>query len=315
MAKARGPLHSADARGTFGDSLTFSNFKGLHRAFKKSKPRNPRSVDQQLQRSYLSQAILAWRDLDPSSKQYWQQQADSAGKKMSGYNYFLSDYINTMLVPPTPPPSGPVMDGLLFWSRLNENTGLVTYDEISARQGAISGACYWTSGHQGSAIGFSGTSGNIILWFNDPAFQNQNLTMSFWLRPTVPLSTKSHMPFFTYIWDGTPGGYGFYYVNPTFYFQTKTWTIGPNIAGTFFNIDTWYYIVGTKQQGQGGQLFIDTVLKDTSSNTADISYPAGITLRMGELKGFGQPCQCIIDECLIYNRVLNSDEILTNFIY
>lgn len=112
MAKIKGPLYSTDAQGTVGKTLSFSKFKGIPRAFKKSHPANPQTPAQQLQRSYLAEAILAWRDLDQASKQYWQQQVESKRLKMSGYNYFLSDYIYTKLAPPPAPKYAINFDGV-----------------------------------------------------------------------------------------------------------------------------------------------------------------------------------------------------------
>lgn len=54
MAKVVGPLLSMDAKGSVGDALTFSSWRGQATARIKSNPSNPKSTNQMKSRAYFS---------------------------------------------------------------------------------------------------------------------------------------------------------------------------------------------------------------------------------------------------------------------
>lgn len=54
-------------------------------------PTNPQSVPQQANRSKFADAIAAWQALSPSQKEFFRLK--SYGKRMSGYNVFLHEYL------------------------------------------------------------------------------------------------------------------------------------------------------------------------------------------------------------------------------
>lgn len=54
-------------------------------------PSNPRTVEQQANRSKFSSAIAAWQLLDSTQKSNWRVLA--YGKHMSGYNLFIRNFL------------------------------------------------------------------------------------------------------------------------------------------------------------------------------------------------------------------------------
>ena len=56
-------------------------------------PKNPRTEEQQAQRQKMSDAVEAWQNLTTEQKEVYN--ARSYGKKMSGYNLFLKEYLKS----------------------------------------------------------------------------------------------------------------------------------------------------------------------------------------------------------------------------
>ena len=115
-AGAMGKLYSMDGRGKFGYSggfgriafgytrLGFYNwFCGIYqKKYYYGKPyiarqrfawgSNPQTERQQSWRVVVKNGVIAWRALDAPTKKKWNKLA--SGRRMSGYNAFLSDYLN-----------------------------------------------------------------------------------------------------------------------------------------------------------------------------------------------------------------------------
>lgn len=57
------------------------------------RPTNPQTVDQQNWRAVMADAVLAWQSLDLDAKKIFNKRA--VQYKISGYNLFLRDYLNS----------------------------------------------------------------------------------------------------------------------------------------------------------------------------------------------------------------------------
>lgn len=72
MAKNTGPLFSNRASGAFAKFLTFSFRKsGQQVRWQKKQKALPASADQEVVRDFMGLAWAAWRDLDQSDKNAW----------------------------------------------------------------------------------------------------------------------------------------------------------------------------------------------------------------------------------------------------
>lgn len=108
MAKVRGPLYSIDARGKIADSMVFGGWKGIAWVREYFIPQNPNTAEQQWIRGIFTDSVLGWQDLDAAEKAAWQTAIDAKGLAMSGFNYYMGEYIDAMKVGDTPsdiPPS------------------------------------------------------------------------------------------------------------------------------------------------------------------------------------------------------------------
>lgn len=108
MAKVRGPLYSIAASGQIAQAMVFASWKGIPWVREQFIPQNPRTAGQVSQRLIFSQAIARWHDLSDNQKTGWQTGIERKGYTMSGFNYFVSEYIKSMLLGNTPSDSSPL---------------------------------------------------------------------------------------------------------------------------------------------------------------------------------------------------------------
>ena len=94
---------SIDARGKLADSLVFGGWKGIAWCREYFVPQNPQSADQVALRLIFSQSVESWHnDVDSDTKDDWQTAIENKGETMSGFNFFVSEYILSMRNGETP---------------------------------------------------------------------------------------------------------------------------------------------------------------------------------------------------------------------
>ena len=93
MAKVSGPLLSLGASGTIANTLTFSNWKGQAYVRQRITPYNPQSTNQTSQRTKFTDAVVLWQGKDTSTKGDWNTRARQLGYTMSGFNFFVQQYL------------------------------------------------------------------------------------------------------------------------------------------------------------------------------------------------------------------------------
>lgn len=108
MAKVRGPLYSIDARGVIADAMVFGGWKGIPWVREQFYPQQPRTVDQVAIRTIFTQAVTRWHDLTDAQKTGWQTGIERKGYRMSGFNFFVSEYIKSMRAGETPSDESPL---------------------------------------------------------------------------------------------------------------------------------------------------------------------------------------------------------------
>lgn len=106
MALVNGPLMSMDASGTFKQTLTFSIWKGRNYVRTWARPTNPKTADQQTQRTLMNDAVAAWHALYSGTADNWNVAARDVYPPISGFNYWVMQYL-LQGVSPTIPPVAP----------------------------------------------------------------------------------------------------------------------------------------------------------------------------------------------------------------
>jgi len=108
MAKVRGPLYSIAASGQIADAMVFANWKGIPWVREQFTPQNPKTAEQVSQRLIFTQAINGWHDRTTEQKTGWQTGIERKGYTMSGFNYYVSEYIKSMRAGETPAETSPL---------------------------------------------------------------------------------------------------------------------------------------------------------------------------------------------------------------
>lgn len=124
MSKVKGPLFSIDASGSIGDAFFFSKWKRRKKVSKHFIPKNPQTAFQQLNRLLIAEGIFSWRNLSANQKQSYDELVKSKNLHMSGYNYYLSEYVTaqrSFL-------HEPIMSNLICWCKFDEDSGVIAYD-------------------------------------------------------------------------------------------------------------------------------------------------------------------------------------------
>ncbi len=107
MALVKAPLFSLDARGKIANTLVYAIWKGLNYCRQYVIPSNPNTADQQTIRGYFTDAVAAYQAEHQATKDAWNAAVKALGWAMSGFNYYVAEYIKYLIAhsgtPPTPP--------------------------------------------------------------------------------------------------------------------------------------------------------------------------------------------------------------------
>lgn len=304
MVKARGPAFSSDAQGSIGKSLTFFNWKGIHRIRKHFTPKNPKTTIQQLQRSFLSMAILAWRNLSAADKILWGNLVKEKNLAMSGYNYFISDYINTMLIPPPPP--GPITDGLISWWKFDEGEGVTANDSWGTNHGSLNG-CTWVDGKINKCLQFNGTTDFVNYPTNGFPFGNSPRTLEAWFRQTHDYGSWSF--WFSYGKNSIKNAYWTQMAWSADYMGIDAHSYGGHYVAPY-NLNEWYHLVYTFD-GSDMRIYLNSDLKKTF-DWSEINTISSSMHYIGKSDlGYFHPG--LLDEIRFYDKALNQEEIDNNY--
>lgn len=148
MAKPDKPLLSMGAKGTLGDSLTFTTSHSIDSVRRKPLPAYRRTLSQAYQRWDYQDAISYWRTLTTDQKAAYR--ATASRRHIPIFASFISDYLATL----------PDIAGR--W-HLDELTGTTAYDSgKQANHGTITGTTP-VSGQIGYARYFNGVTDRIVI--------------------------------------------------------------------------------------------------------------------------------------------------------
>lgn len=102
MAKVTGPFMSVDASGTFGGLLTASIWKGRNYIRQHVKPTTSQAAQSVAAREAFAAAVSSWQGQYSEIKDSWNEAARDVYPPISGFNYYVSQYILQGGVPEIP---------------------------------------------------------------------------------------------------------------------------------------------------------------------------------------------------------------------
>jgi len=223
----------------------------------------------------------------------------------------------------------PITDGLVAWWPMEEGSGLYTNDYIGINRGQFEPSSQgadnhqWSDGKIGTGINLlSGESINIS-WspVSNLLIESNNFSVGIWVKFISPASSSENL-FALGCYDGfgvlwSIGLYGIqseskykqlflqeYMYENVYNFDTES----------FLELNTWYYITWVVSSGIYQKVYINGALVKTFATTGTIRNwnHTGTEVRFGK---FGSnSCNCMVDDTVIYNRVLSSQEVFENYI-
>ena len=206
-----------------------------------------------------------------------------------------------------------------YWGMDSYNsTGIFdnsSYSNFGSFGGGAFGVSNITSGKRGSGIEFDGVDDYVDLG-NDVSLQmNQELTVSAWFKADTlgdhdGMVTKTNLAAFS-------DGWGITYFSGNWRFWVTHWggAAGGGVAiKSFSDTTSWHHIVGTFDKNAGSNqvnIYIDGVLGTPGSSTINIIDAEDHDAIIGQgFIGNDAWFNGSIDELLIFNRSLSSQEIL-----
>lgn len=103
MARVVAPFLSVDASGTMDSSITASIWKGQQYMRRWYRPTNPKSTLQTAQRTKMANAVKAYQALYDVTQEAWNVAAREVYPPISGFNYYVQQYINQNITEPNDP--------------------------------------------------------------------------------------------------------------------------------------------------------------------------------------------------------------------
>lgn len=280
MAKTKGPLFSTKAHGTVSNILTYSTRKSQNIVRHQRKQKDAQSASQLAVRATYQDAITAWKALTEEEKEQYNETAGPL--HMSGYNYFLQQYL---LNPPTPPTPNPYLKLLCHYNGVD---GQQTYtsDDLNARV-----ASFFDGAELDSALKKFGTTslrlegaGDYITFpaSNDFNFGSGDLTMETFFRISQLPEPGELFCFFDH-WQDATRFWTFGLVRDDFTTNCRLSFLVYNsgiviyITSSFaaYNINQWYH-AAVVRSGNNYYLFLDGTLVASLSNSnthPDITGP------------------------------------------
>lgn len=197
--------------------------------------------------------------------------------------------------------------GLAAYYPLNTGTGIQAYDVTSNNnQGVLESGPSWSGGQVGGgALSFDGTDDHVdIASFDTPS--TSELTMSAW----VYQASGNESQRVVYNGSGT-NAHGFTPNDTgTFRFAVNDGS-GFQSVGTTETLNEWVHYVGVFDNGSL-RLYKDGEEVDSATVAATISSYSGLAL--GSDVGGGVNFEGQLDEVKIYDRALNGDEVLDEYV-
>jgi type II secretory pathway pseudopilin PulG len=201
--------------------------------------------------------------------------------------------------------------GLVSNWNMNEGSGATTGQ--GPYEGQIIGNAVWTTGKVGQALHFDGVDSHVSVPDS----------------PTLDLTTVGTVGAWVYMDAITPFGGIIHKGDRTDFsdeaYTLQFWTGNTIILGlnngqyvvqttTAFSPNTWYYVVGT-WDSTGMRIYVNGTLNNSTTSTGVAINSAG-SLNIGAQTStyyngtyHNLPFDGVIDEAVIYNRALSSDEI------
>jgi hypothetical protein len=194
--------------------------------------------------------------------------------------------------------------GLVGWWQFDEGNGIQANDSSgNGRNGIISGAA-WTAGKYGNALSFRGTNPDIVKVPTSLGLSG-SFSILFWTQLNVNPNSE---PVYAG-WLCQPSTFSIeinHNTGQVIFFPVNA----PPIQSVFGTSTSDWSFVAVVQNGASRQIYINGILDSSDSNGAALPLNTNsFFIGTGWSNGY---INAVIDEVQVYNRALNSSEILSD---
>lgn len=204
--------------------------------------------------------------------------------------------------------------------KFDEGSGSIAHNSslqgeaLEAQLGTGSSAPTWSNnGEFGKALSFDGSNDYVSM---PNQFSFSNFTTSFWMKVTsVPNSANDQ--YILHIGSGTDTSNYRPLIgidnSSNNLFDLGVWGNTNFTTDIKYNINTWYHIVVSHNEGASTKIYVNGSFT-ASSSTVTFTDASNDYLTLGNLRGYNQSFfNGLIDEVKIYNHVLTDDEVRTEY--
>lgn len=198
--------------------------------------------------------------------------------------------------------TAPVTDGLVAFWRFEGNA----LDCMNRNNGDVVGSVSWGTGKKEKGLTLDGTNGNYVSIANsaDIQFGTNNFTISFWVN-----LTNDNSGITTYKWDTSGSGKWLIGID-TKNIQFTDDSTGPSILTQIPTDKNNWQQITFQRNGTKLLSFYNGVLFNQDPNYFNrVNLNNPVNLRIGCDKSSSNCLNGIIDELMIFNRTLDSNEI------
>jgi hypothetical protein len=202
-----------------------------------------------------------------------------------------------------PPPAG-----LVAAYGFEEPTGTTATDSAGTNTGTINGATRTTSGKNGSALTFNGTTNTVTIPDANPLDLTTGMTLEAWVKPTASANWR------TILLKEQPGDlvYGLYAsqgageIGGHIFTTSDLWT---NTTSAL-PLNAWSHVSAT-YDGTTLRLYLNGSQVATRAIAGPIKTSTGV-LRIGGNAIWGEYFVGTIDDVRVYNRALTAAEVVAD---
>lgn len=211
-------------------------------------------------------------------------------------------------------------EGIVSYYTLDEGSGAIANDYYDNNDGTVANAIWTSSGKVNGALEFDGYNDYVDLGAN-PFGTLRNASIEMWFENNNDSYASPHEDVLFSVYQDLENRFkiNLDFTNGKLFWSYKygtVWTFAIDSSKGWADGD-WYHVVATCGDG-GAKLYLNGVLQGSDPSTLCFDSIIATSTRIGNFyqgaSYYGTSWNGTIDEVAVYNRELNSSEILQHYL-